>query len=85
MTFLDLACAVTFWIAICTILVIVGAIVAKKIDLIPEIGMIGACLIGAVFVAIVVDDLVIKPTMSCIDNGGRVSLIANQGMPGCTK
>lgn len=85
MTFLDLACAVTFWIAICTILVIVGAIVAKKIDLIPEIGMIGACLIGAVFVTIVVDDLVIKPTMSCIDKGGRVSLIANQGMPGCTK
>ncbi len=85
MTYLDIATAVSFWTTVLVVVVLVGLLLAKRYSLMSKVTTIAVVFQMVLFVTIIVDDLLIKPTMQCYDRGGQISAFVNHGTPGCTK
>lgn len=94
MTVLDFLKAAAFWVAVFSVVIaLFGALLPVPRSRAGDertrriLMTITICIVaeGALFVAAVIDDLIIQPVHECHAKGGYVSLVANKGMPGCSR
>jgi len=85
MTYLIVATAISFWAVIFSVVVLLAFAIMKRFESMHNVLIVLMWFQMALFVTIIVDDLLIKPTMQCYDRSGEISAFVNNGTPGCTK